>query len=129
MDEPVTEEVIAGGRRRTAAWASFCQALLGGGVPLRQVNITRRRYRTRVFAEVRATCRIAGTTTAMITSRALRRQVLKSAGAGFGYLALAGLLGQNIARDRAATGDAPAARSPPGRRTFPSRPSGSSSCS
>ena len=33
-----------------------------------------------------------------LTSRITRRQALKSAGAGFGYLALAGLLGQNAAR-------------------------------
>jgi hypothetical protein len=32
-----------------------------------------------------------------------RRQVLKSASAGFGYLALAGMLGQNIPQAAAAT--------------------------
>ncbi len=36
-----------------------------------------------------------------------RRQVLKSASAGFGYLALAGMLGQNTPQARAATTDKP----------------------
>src|SRR5262245_42712725 len=40
-----------------------------------------------------------------------RRQALKSAGAGFGYLALAGMLGQNAARAGAAPG--PLAPRPP----------------
>lgn len=41
-----------------------------------------------------------------------RRQVLKRASAGFGYLALAGLLGQNAARSQAATNERTPAVSP-----------------
>src|SRR5580704_6592403 len=36
--------------------------------------------------------------TTMIGTEVSRRQVLKSAGTGFGYLALAGMLGQNVAK-------------------------------
>ncbi|WP_029629619.1 DUF1501 domain-containing protein, partial [Zavarzinella formosa] len=42
-----------------------------------------------------------------------RRQVLKSAGAGFGYLALAGLLGQEAAKSRAAEAPKPLAPKAP----------------
>src|SRR4051812_8427624 len=38
-----------------------------------------------------------------------RRQILRSAGTGFGFLALAGLVGQNAARARAASDSSPAA--------------------
>ena len=63
-------------------------------------------------------------------TRLSRRQVLKTAGTGFGYLALAGLLGQKSARAAAGgAGRRPGAAGARSRRTSRPRPSGSSSCS
>ena len=41
---------------------------------------------------------------APLAARLSRRQALKNAGAGFGYLALAGMLGQDAAKSVAASG-------------------------
>ena len=64
-------------------------------------------------------------------SEVSRRQVLRHAGTGFGYLALAGMLGQNVtnAGARPITRRSPFGLWPPNRRISPSRPSGSSFCS
>ena len=59
------------------------------------------------------------------TTRFPAGRLLKSASAGFGYLALAGMLGQNAAR----RGQSGPTRWRPRRRTPRPRPSGSSSCS
>jgi hypothetical protein len=55
-----------------------------------------------------------------LTHAVSRRQVLRSAGAGFGYLALAGLLGQNAQRSAAAGPDGPKPLAPK-KPHFPAR--------
>ncbi len=59
-----------------------------------------------------------GSFSTAISGRVSRRQALKSASGGFGYLALAGLMGQSAARSAAATNPAgPLAPRPPHFRT------------